>query len=581
MKKRPFFIRNGTRKQNGARPTLAPGFALLALLLGTGTAAAAGSESARARGPDPCLANVPAATPANGAVRVVQLVNCSGETLLGAANAAASSGQPLTSVLPREGTWVMKPAGSPNNGNVLTIDIPAAWAATTTEGSIAPNIWARTGCRYDAAVDKAQCETGGAGGVYDTSKARLGPPGGATITEWTFYQKATRTDGSTYYVDNFDISAVNGTNLTVDIQAIGGSPKDPGNPNNQFWLGQPGTGQNSPMSVPGQDLRSSNRCPPAFRFRRSQLTGGVFGFVIVDNSGQPLGGDATVGCFSNCGKYKFPLEPAQNCDISDPKCYNWKVFCAGDPTQYGKACSTDQDCPVQASCWNNPGSKIDHTCQLRGFIAKNSCDPNVCTFPYGWLNPATGQPDYSTQPPFGQCSQVNPTNPSASCIGDDTVHAVFPHAYTWPNDPQTYASDAPLYRVVYAPGGTSVPITPSVDGLPVCSGLPSIYNYAQNSTNCSIDIGKGAVFAIARPSPALWSCNLGDGAGNDGVICRWNATLGATPRAFDGIPGRRNCAARSQSSLTRHYGGLQRAARLHGYAGPRALKAAVRSFCRR
>jgi hypothetical protein len=35
-------------------------------------------------------------------------------------------------------------------------------------------------------------------------------------------------------------------------------------------------------------------------------------------------------------------------------------------------------------------------------------------------------------------------------------------AYTWPNDPQVYGGDAPLYRIVFAPGGTNVPITPSV-----------------------------------------------------------------------------------------------------------------------
>jgi len=555
--------------------------------LGIGAAVASpNAEAAKARGPDPCLANVPVVAPANGAVRVVQLVNCSSETLLGAANAAGLVGQPLTSVLPREGTWAMKPAGSPNNGNVLTIDIPQAWASTIKEGSIAPNIWARTGCRYDIASDRAQCETGGAGGVYDTSKAKLGPPGGATITEWTFYQTATRTDGSTHYIDNFDISAVNGTSLTVDIQAVNGDSLDPGNPHNQFWLGRPNTGQNSPMSVPGKDLRSNNICTKAFRFRRSQLTNGIYDFVIVDNTGKPMGGDATIGCFSNCGKYKFPKEPDQNCDISKPNCYNWKVFCAGDPSQYGQHCNSDEECPVHAACWKNTGSATNNTCQLRGFLANYKdppkpwpCDPKVCTFPNGWINPATGLRDFSTQPPFEKCSKVNDAKPSAFCIGDDTIHTVFPHAYTWPNDPQTYASDAELYRVVFAPGGTSVPITPSVEGFPVCSGLPATYNYAQNRTNCSVDIDNGAVFAIARQKPQFWSCNILNGAGNDGVICRWNAT-GGNSQPFDGIPGQRNCAAKSQSSLTRLYGGLPQAARLYGYAGAKGLKAALRAYCR-
>jgi hypothetical protein len=77
-----------------------------------------------------CLANLPTPTPNPPAHRVIQLVNCSDQTLLGAANAAKQPGQPLTSVFPREQTWEMKPAGSPNLGNVLTIDIPRQWENT-------------------------------------------------------------------------------------------------------------------------------------------------------------------------------------------------------------------------------------------------------------------------------------------------------------------------------------------------------------------------------------------------------------------------------------------------------------------
>ena len=153
-------------------------------LLATADAHAQRLRGPRDPAPDPCLENLPAPTPIPPAVRVVQLINCSNQTLLGATNAAGSAGQPLTSVFPREGPWVMAPAGSPNHTNVLTIDIPPGWANNVEKGSIAPNIWARTGCRYDIAANKAQCETGGAGGVYDVSKAHLGPPGGTTITEW-------------------------------------------------------------------------------------------------------------------------------------------------------------------------------------------------------------------------------------------------------------------------------------------------------------------------------------------------------------------------------------------------------------
>jgi hypothetical protein len=469
---------------------------------------------------DPCLANLPQPVPKLH--RVVQLVNCSGDTLLGAANAAGQSSNSLVSVLPREGTWVMAPIGSPNNANVLTIDIPAEWENTIGEGKTGPNFWARTGCRYEIATNKAQCETGGAGGVYDISKAKLGPPGATTIAEWSFYE------GPPYHYDHFDISAVNGVNLNMDIQAVGGSPLDPANAQNVFWWNL-----NAPLSVHGADLRAPLNCPAAFQLQRSDLTSGVYAFVIVGDNGRPVGGDATVACFSNCGKYKFPLEPAQNCNPNtDSRCYRWKTFCAGDPTQYGKKCSTDADCSVNGSCWVNPGSPIDHTCQLRGFNFMPNCDPKVCTFPYGYINPYTHQPDYSTQPPFGQCLQVllrdpslfrNPLAFDLSCMGEDRVHKVFPHAYSWPNDPQTYQHDAPLYRIIFAPGGTKVPITDSVAQLPLCGSLPGNYNYNQFKNLCSIDIQNGAVFGIARRNNAPWSCNLGTGSGNDGVVCRWKA----------------------------------------------------------
>ncbi|WP_045227392.1 hypothetical protein [Methyloterricola oryzae] len=90
---------------------------------------------------DACLAGVPVTAPIPPAVRVVQLVNCSTETILGAANAAKNDPNgSLTSIFPREGTWVMKPAGSPNNANVITLDIPPEWADTKKDGSVAPNI---------------------------------------------------------------------------------------------------------------------------------------------------------------------------------------------------------------------------------------------------------------------------------------------------------------------------------------------------------------------------------------------------------------------------------------------------------
>ena len=56
---------------------------------------------------DPCLDHLP--TPAPHLHRVVQLVNCSNQRVLGTANGAHVVGSPPTPVLPREKTWVMEP----------------------------------------------------------------------------------------------------------------------------------------------------------------------------------------------------------------------------------------------------------------------------------------------------------------------------------------------------------------------------------------------------------------------------------------------------------------------------------------
>jgi len=150
-------------------------FAISLILLLFGTASSDAADS--------CLDNLPTPTPLLH--KVVQLVNCSNQRVLGAANAAHVYGSPPTPVLPREKTWVMEPfpvpSGAPANSNVLTIDIPTNWEDTSPKGSTGPNFWVRTGCRYDVANGLAQCETGGCSGFYDCSAALLGPPAGATL----------------------------------------------------------------------------------------------------------------------------------------------------------------------------------------------------------------------------------------------------------------------------------------------------------------------------------------------------------------------------------------------------------------
>jgi hypothetical protein len=425
---------------------------------------------------DACLNTLPTPTPNLASHRVVQLVNCSDATLLGAANAAGRPGQPLTSVLPREQTWVMEPMVS--GKNVLTIDIPTEWEATIGSGATGPRLWARTGCRYDIESGRAQCETGGCGGKYDCSAAKLGASVGTTVSEWTFYEQV-RAQGISYFKDSPDISTVDGANLNMDIQPVNGSAHDPfdalGGHDIQ-WLAE-----QYPLTQHREDLR--NRCTPSFELKRSDLMEtptargkGIYGLVIMNDLRRPLGGDRTIACFSNCANYAFPLAPAANCSDSDPDCYRWKVFCLNAPAStYTKKCSTDANCDYKTGCWINPRSSVDHTCQGRAFIKSQTCPSDVCTYPYGYVDPKTGTKYYSTQPPFGRCSDVS--NDPSACIGDDTLHEVMPKAYTWPNDPQVYGGDAPLYRVIFSPGGSPIPITPA-GPIPVCSTLPQIYGYS-------------------------------------------------------------------------------------------------------
>ena len=186
--------------------------------------------------PDPCLAKVPTPQIKDGLHRVIQLVNCSKATLLGTANAAQQQFKNPLPVLPREGTWEMKPVGSAGNENVLTIDIPLGWENTkcpegqkNCEGIVGPRIWARTGCRIDVAFDKAQCETGGCGGRYDCSAARLAASVGTTIAEWTLAEPVQNSTVPPikYLKDSPDISAVDGENLNMDIQPLGATPRNP------------------------------------------------------------------------------------------------------------------------------------------------------------------------------------------------------------------------------------------------------------------------------------------------------------------------------------------------------------------
>jgi len=148
-------------------------------------------------------------------------------------------------------------------------------------------------------------------------------------------------------------------------------------------------------------------------------------------------------------------------------------------------------------------------CALRAFNKLPNCPPDQCTFPY---TPQTPE----NQPPFGLCSDVtNATGDPDACIGDDTFHYVMPYGLTWPNDPETFFTNAHVLRIILQPGGTIIPITPA-GPIPLCTDLPPVYAYPGG---CGP--GNRGVFASAVPPPTTWACNVTNGAIPDGVLCRW------------------------------------------------------------
>ena len=322
----------------------------------------------------------------------------------------------------------------------------------------------------------------------------------------------------------------------------------------QFWLSQ-----RQPLAVHGADLRDTS-CIPSFRLTRGEVG------QIIQGEGNP---DDVVACFTNCGRYEYPKTPDADCDPNtDERCKNWLASCCyapqGDPNHvYGGDCTNDSECHQGAGCWNDGSqpctmrsdcssgfSCLDGVCAkpfcaCRAFLKNDDCSADVCTHPYS-------SHDRASQPPFGLCTDV--TSDETACIGDDTVHAVFPGGYTWPNDPQTYVSDARAYRIIFAPGGTSVPIT-KAEPVPACSSLPDPpYGYAAQRLNCSGEINAGAIFAGAAVSRdctkdtdcpiipgsnppsrfscdtesnrcATWACEISPGGPvtTGDILCSWSA----------------------------------------------------------
>lgn len=503
---------------------------------------------------------------------VVQLVNESDVTLLAASNAAHQGSKtvggpvpPPISILPREGTWLMQPKGKP--GSILTIDIPPGWENTIcpqtnpTCHALGPLFWPRTGCRYNIAHDHAQCETGTCSSHYDCSKAHQSPIGPKTFTEWTFR------DNNRPPLSAPDISVVDGASINVDIEPIGkGFPNQaPAQFSATTWMSP----QNLPLTKCGADLRTAGNCPIGqFQLKRQEQ-----GMFIQGTAG----GSQIAACFSNCGLYEFqggaqtgpfapcpgfrcPGTPPVNCvgsPTDNPLCYFWRSFCCfalpGAITYETKCAPPDKvpspNCSQNGVCWGARSStpKTNGVCSCAAFVKNDAgtCPPEICTNQFSLQTPGA-------QPPFNTCK--NAGGPSNACIGDDTIHTVMPRGLTWPNDPQTYFSNARAFRVVFAPGGTSAPITPA-GPIPLCSSLPPLYAYNAQVKQCAGDIAKGALFAgakrgvkcsklndpVCKPNNgscnittgfcANWGCSIADGVdpAQDQILCQWKASQGPTP----------------------------------------------------
>lgn len=460
-------------------------------------------------------------TPSNSDKYKVNLINQCPVTVL-----AAALGP--TQVKPSDNkSWILK------SGEQLSIDIPREWESTAGNATInGPRFWARTGCEYDTEIDRANCEGGDCGGKYDCSAAALGgsPPG--SWAEFCFNCG----NGLTYY----DVSLVDGAHMSMDIKPVNQtSSEHPGDPSDPFWC-------KSNLCNAGQDLRDPSVCPTDFQLKNTQL-----------KNHNPNNEETVTACFSNCGKWAYlkgQLGGSVTCDPNVPNpdpyienvCKNWRIYCCQSPSS-GQKCSSDTDCQFGEACWNG-------SCQCRAYYRK-PCDPNICTHPYCECNnpnmiqnnkygSGSTMETFSTTNklsknnlqgcPSSTCPQGFSTQPKpticsggSDCIGDDTLHNVCPQAYTWPNDPQTYDCNAKEYNVTFCPGGTSIDMADSKEGIPDCAVLGNYpeYGYSQALQNCSQSINNGNLYACARKtSDGLWACGLNKDAScyNLGVLCKFD-----------------------------------------------------------
>lgn len=380
---------------------------------------------------------------------VLQFINQTNQTLLLGADGPTLPITPRNFPVSGE-KWTLPPGGN------IVVDIPRQWEGANHP--IAPRFWVRTGCRYDPISGFAQCESGDCNLNYDCLTGGQAP---VSLVEFCF--------NCGQFGDQvvYDVSLVDGSNVTVDIIPIGASSTDPHNPTNPHW---------NITNICNMDGDVRSVCPRDFQIKSSDLSTYI--------PGQP---DNIVACLSNCGRAAYPTIPTP----SEPRHADWVKYCCQEPAT---PCTNDSQCPSDTVCWSP--NNLNQTCQCRGWIRGASCSPDVCTF-------------QNEEPPFGQCT---------NCVGDDTFHSVCPYAYSWPNENQNQNSNAKVYQIVFM-ANPGIPITPT-SSIPMCNTLPAIFNPSNNIALCGTNLGQFSGAHKTTQTPSVWDCNISLGQNTTGVLCR-------------------------------------------------------------
>jgi hypothetical protein len=369
--------------------------------------------------------------------------------------------------------------------------------------------------RWYIKTRKAQCDTGDCANNYDCSLAGVAGENGTSLAEFCFVCG----DLKTYY----DVSLVDGYNLSIDITPVGGIP-DPNDPFSNI----------TNLCKSGIDMREAgvtqlNGHPAEKFFLHANQSRSAY---------QPTttSGDRILSVFSNCGYYEYPTAPSQTCDPNtDEKCRLWRQFCC-QSSKYGNVCKSDSDCDNGGACWNGVCScKAWYGCTASGQPVPQSTpiDDNN-----SFIDPVTNQREWkheyvccpnstcfesydpAAQPIPGHCDQG-----TGECIGDDFTHSYCPKAYSWPNDPTTFNSTAKSYIITFSPGGTNYNGTLDINPIPLCSDLASLSSYYPSTTPSP----QGSVYAcipkrlMGDPQPLPWSYDIqriGSSCQSLGTLCR-------------------------------------------------------------